>query len=231
MVFLSEHVPDDPYALNAHGLLLERQKLYNPGASAFSSALKLSSKETERDAVRVNLSRVFVQLNKFDEAVTLCQGIKNADFNSHCQLAVALFKAERYEESYGAYEAALHWLAGDGSDKAHILCAMAAMAYMFQGVDDAKTLLFQCIQIQPPIVPGLLAAASLGLLHDDFNLASLVLRELKPYQDHPEHRSHVTMLTAYSYIVQNDNKRAIRVLSKAAHRHPGTRTRQCLKKR
>ncbi|XP_046485171.1 superkiller complex protein 3 isoform X1 [Neodiprion pinetum] len=216
-----EHVPDDPYALNAHGLLLERQKLYNPAVRAFTLALKLATKDNEKDSLRVNLSRSLVQLNKFDEAVQLCQGIKNADFNSHCQLALSLFKAERYEESYGAYEAALHWLAGDGSDKAHVLCAMAAMAYMFQGVDDAKTLLFQCIRIQPPTVSGLLAAAALGLLHQDINLTALVLKELKPYQDHPEHRNHITLLSAYAHVVQDDRKTAIRVLSKAAHRHPG----------
>ncbi|XP_046427826.1 tetratricopeptide repeat protein 37 isoform X2 [Neodiprion fabricii] len=216
-----EHVPDDPCALNAHGLLLERQKLYNPAVRAFTLALKLATKDNEKDSLRVNLSRSLVQLNKFDEAVQLCQGIKNADFNSHCQLALSLFKAERYEESYGAYEAALHWLAGDGSDKAHVLCAMAAMAYMFQGVDDAKTLLFQCIRIQPPTVSGLLAAAALGLLHQDINLTALVLRELKPYQDHPEHRNHITLLSAYAHVVQDDRKTAIRVLSKAAHRHPG----------
>ncbi|XP_046597387.1 tetratricopeptide repeat protein 37 isoform X2 [Neodiprion lecontei] len=216
-----EHVPDDPCALNAHGLLLERQKLYNPAVRAFTLALKLATKDNEKDSLRVNLSRSLVQLNKFDEAVQLCQGIKNADFNSHCQLALSLFKAERYEESYGAYEAALHWLAGDGSDKAHVLCAMAAMAYMFQGVDDAKTLLFQCIRIQPPTVSGLLAAAALGLLHQDINLTALVLKELKPYQDHPEHRNHITLLSAYAHVVQDDRKTAIRVLSKAAHRHPG----------
>ncbi|XP_046745121.1 tetratricopeptide repeat protein 37 isoform X2 [Diprion similis] len=216
-----EHVPDDPCALNAYGLLLERQKLYNPAVKAFTLALKLATKDNEKDSLRVNLSRSLVQLNKFDEAVQLCQSVKNADFNSHCQLALSLFRAERYEESYGAYEAALHWLAGDGSDKAHVLCAMAAMAYMFQGVDDAKTLLFQCIRIQPPTVSGLLAAAALGLLHQDINLVALVLKELKPYQDHPEHRNHITLLSAYSHVVQDDSKTAIRVLSKAAHRHPG----------
>lgn len=248
--FIAEHVPDDPYALNAYGLLLEREKLYKPAVEVFTSALKLVRNDEERDSLRVNLSRVLLQLNVPDKAVEICQGVRNANFKSHCQLAVSLFKgdlselftlaqftirylinepissfhlAARYEESYGAYEAALHWLAGDGSEKAHVLCAMAAMAYMFQGADDAKTLLFQCIQIQPPTVPGFLAAAALGLLNQDFNLTALVLKELKPFKDHPEHRSHITLLSAYARIVENDQKSAVRILSKAAHRHPGRR--------
>ncbi|XP_012257142.2 tetratricopeptide repeat protein 37 isoform X1 [Athalia rosae] len=220
MSWYVEHVPDDPCALNAYGLLLERQKLYNPAGRVFSKALKLVTKDNERDALQVNLSRILIKLNNFDKAVELCQTIKNADFNSHCQLAISLFKAERYEESYGAYEAALEWLATGGSDKAHVLCAMAAIAYMFQGADAAKTLLFQCIQMQPPIVSGLLAAAALGLIQQDLNLTTLVLNELKVYKDHKEHRSDITFLTAYLHILRNDPKSAIRVLSKGVHRHP-----------
>ena len=129
--------------------------------------------------------------------------------------------AGRFEQSYQAYEATLNHLAGEGSEKAHVLCAMAAMAYMFQDVDDVKTLLFQCIQIQPSTVAGLLAAAALGLLHDDKNLTNLVLCELEPYKDNPEYRHHVATLQAYSYFLDEDVDRAIRVLCKAVHRHPG----------
>lgn len=55
----------------------------------------------------------------------------------------ALFSAKMYEDSYAAYETALEWLAPTDGQKSHILVAMAAVAYMCQGLEDSKTLLFQ----------------------------------------------------------------------------------------
>ncbi|CAG5092823.1 Similar to TTC37: Tetratricopeptide repeat protein 37 (Homo sapiens) [Cotesia congregata] len=220
MTWYTEREPGVIYGRNALGLLLEREKLYKLAAHEYSVGLKLGKEDSQEDHVRVNLARVLVQMGKFDEAIEVCQRIKIASFNSHCQLALALFKAARYEESYAAYEAALNWLADDGSDKAHVLCAMASMAYMFQEVDDVKTLLFQCIEIQPPTVAGLLAAAALGLLHDDLNLTSLVLKELEIYKDDPKYRHHVARLSAYSCLMHHDITGAIRIISKSIHRRP-----------
>ncbi|XP_015109958.1 tetratricopeptide repeat protein 37 isoform X2 [Diachasma alloeum] len=224
MTWYIQREPDSTYGRNALGLLLERQKLLRPAAEQFSAALRLSeealSPENHQDMVRVNYARVLVQLGEYEKAVKICQGTKTPSFRSHCQLALALFKAARYEESYEAYGAALQWLADAGSDEAHVLCAMAAMAYMFQGVDQVKTLLYQCIQIQPPIVAGLLASAALGLLHEDYNLSALVLNELQAYKDDPEYRHHVAILTAYSCLTNGDVGGAVRVISKAVHRHP-----------
>lgn len=97
---------------------------------------------------------------------------------------------------------------------------MAAMAHIFQGVDDVKTLLFQCILIQPPMIAGFLAAASLGILHGDLNLTALVLNELKSYKNDVEYRHHITALSAYSSLVQNNIVDAINVLSKITFRYP-----------
>lgn len=131
-----------------------------------------------------------------------------------------MYLAKQYEESYNTYEAALHWLADTGVDKANILCAMAAIAYMFQGADAVKTLLFQCIQIEPPAVTGFLATAALGILHDDDNLTSLVLKELKPYENHHEYGYHVVTLSAYRQVIQGNLTQAIRILTKAIFRYP-----------
>lgn len=97
---------------------------------------------------------------------------------------------------------------------------MGAIAYTFQKVNDAKTLLFQCIQIQPPVITGLLAAASLGILHGDINLTTLVLNELQLYENHLEYGYHVVNLSAYFYLIGNDVKKAITILSKAIFTHP-----------
>lgn len=135
--------------------------------------------------------------------------------------------AKQYEESYNTYEAALQWLADTETRKANVLCAMAAIAYIFQGADAVKTLLFQCIQIEPPTIAGFLATAALGILHDDFNLTSLVLKELKPYEDHQEYGHHVVTLSAYHHVIQGDLIEAIRILSKAIFKHPGKSCALC----
>lgn len=61
----------------------------------------------------------------------------------HIQFFITFCLAEMHEESYETYESALEWLAPDDNNKSHVLVAMSTMAYMFQGPDDAKTLLFQ----------------------------------------------------------------------------------------
>jgi len=97
---------------------------------------------------------------------------------------------------------------------------MAAIAYMFQGTDAVKTLLFQCIQIKPPIVAGFLATAALGILHDDVNLTSLVLNELKSYENHHEYGYHIVTLSTYHQVIQGDLTQAIRTLVKAIFKYP-----------
>ncbi|KAL0112836.1 hypothetical protein PUN28_012243 [Cardiocondyla obscurior] len=219
LTWYTEREPHDIYALNTHGLLLERLKLYNTATNQFSTALKLSEDE-ERDKISINLARILIQTGKYEEAVALCKQVKCANFNSQCHLALSLFKAKQYEESYNTYEAALHWLADTSADKANILCAMAAIAYMFQGANAVKTLLFQCIQIEPPIVTGFLATAALGILHNDDNLTSLVLNELKSYENHHEYGYHVITLSAYNQVIHGNFTEAIRILTKAIFRHP-----------
>lgn len=102
-----------------------------------------------------------------------------------------------------------------------MLCAMAAIAYTFQEVHDAKTLLFQCIQTQPPVIIALLAAAALGILHGDLNLTTLVLSELNPYENHLEYGPHILSLSAYFCLIENNTKSAVATLSKAIFKHPG----------
>lgn len=88
---ISEHVPNDVYALNTHGLLLERLKLYNTAVKQFIKALKLSQDE-EGDMISINLARVLIQIGKHEQAIELCRQVKRGSFNSQCHLALSLFK-------------------------------------------------------------------------------------------------------------------------------------------
>lgn len=96
-IFL-EREPYDIYALNTHGLLLERLKLYNTAAKQFTMALKLSEDE-ERDMISINLARILIQIGKYEEAVALCKQVKCANFNSQCHLALSLFKGTEILET------------------------------------------------------------------------------------------------------------------------------------
>lgn len=95
----SEHVPNDVYALNTHGLLLERLGLYNTAVKQFVNALKLSQDE-ERDMISLNLTRVLIQIGKHEEAIELCRQVKCGSFNSQCHLALSLFKGKSFMQIY-----------------------------------------------------------------------------------------------------------------------------------
>lgn len=49
----------------------------------------------------------------------------------------------QYQESYQAYDQALHWLTEEQTNQSDLLVALATMAYKFQGAESAQTLLTQ----------------------------------------------------------------------------------------
>ena len=116
------------------------------------------------------------------------------------------------------YESTLEWLVDTDLQKGHILCAMA---YMFESIDAVEILLFQCIDFKPHIISGLLAAAALGILHDDHNLTCLILKELEKCKDDEEYRHHIALLFACSSLKVNGQEAAMRSLAKFIHRNPG----------
>ncbi|XP_069681678.1 tetratricopeptide repeat protein 37 [Periplaneta americana] len=224
MTWYTGHINKNACAFNMLGLLLERQKLYRGAAGAFEAALKLleaDSDSTLSDMVHSNLGRVLVELQRYSEAIQQYQAVQKADFVTQCGLAMAYFKANQYEDSYASYETAMEWLAPTDGFKSHIFVAMAAMAYMCQGAEDSKTLLFKCIELQPPSVQGLFAFCSLGMLHTDLTLSELALKELAPHRDNPAHVGHIAVFKAYTHFLQGRSTEAVRALSSTVHRHPG----------
>ncbi|XP_043502031.1 tetratricopeptide repeat protein 37 [Polistes fuscatus] len=213
-----EHNSNNAHALNTCGLLLERQKLYSPAKEQFTKAL-CQGNEEEKDFIRINLARILLHFNQYEEAIMLCKSVQNVTFNSQCHLALCFFKAKQFEDSYDTYEMALENSVTE-NQKANVLCAMAAMTHIFQRVDDVKTLLFQCVMMKPPLAHGFLAAAALGILHGDLNLTKAALKELKSCENNVETEYHITTLTAYSSLVQNKVHDAIKILSKITYKFP-----------
>lgn len=97
---------------------------------------------------------------------------------------------------------------------------MGAIAYIFNKIDVVKTLLFQCLQIPQPVMTAYLALAALGILHNDFGLTALVLKELKLYEDHSEYGHHAITLAAYYHVSQHNITEAIRLLAKGIYKYP-----------
>lgn len=64
------------------------------------------------------------------------------------------------------------------------------------------------------------ATISVGLLHQDLNLAKLALNEMVSVRDKKECCGHYAMLTSYFYLLMGQTKKAIREVSRLLHRHP-----------
>ncbi|KAK9737501.1 Tetratricopeptide repeat [Popillia japonica] len=223
LTWYTENYPDDACAWNMLGLLRERMGLKMGAAQAFRSALRLAE-PTARDKVYMNYGRSLVRVGKYSQAVDMFKNVKEATFNSGSGLALALFKDKQYEESYTSYESALHWLTEDQGFQSELLVALASMAYLFQGPDEAKTLLFQSFQLENPSAWGLYATLSLALVHQDLELADLVLKELEKLKDSVRCLPHYSVLLSYVYLLQGDSKRAVCEVSKLVHRHPSQAT-------
>ncbi|XP_008195456.1 superkiller complex protein 3 [Tribolium castaneum] len=218
ITWYTEHDPMNATAWNMLGILKERMGLKLGALEAFKNALTLSDKK-QRDLARVNYGRLLAALGKYQQAVDSFTKVEAATFNSGSGLALALFKDKLYKESYEVYESTLHWLSDDSNLQSNLLVALASMAYMFEGPEAAKTLLFQSIQLENPSPWGFYAISSLGLLHDDFNLTDLVLSELKKIIS----RScgpHFAVLASYFHLLQGKNKQSVCEVSKIVFMYP-----------
>ncbi|CAH1994676.1 unnamed protein product [Acanthoscelides obtectus] len=142
LTYYTENNPQDSCAWNMLGILKERMQLKQGTLDAFKKAYQLSSQQT-RDKARVNYGRMLYKVEDYARAISMFREVEEANFKSGVGLALAYFKDKQYEESYNAYEQALHWLTEEQRNQSELLVALASMAYMFQDANAAKTLLFQ----------------------------------------------------------------------------------------
>ncbi|KAJ1530355.1 hypothetical protein ONE63_005267 [Megalurothrips usitatus] len=225
MKWYTERHGSDPCGWNMLGLLLERQRLFRSARSAFQKgleeALLQKSEPQYLDAIRCNLGRVLTNLQDYQQSIDVLKNVNHPSFASQSGLALALFKAQRFEEAYETYNGALEWLAPNNETKALILMSMAAMQYSFNQLEECKTLLFQSIHPKPLSPHPLLALCAMGLLHQDIAMAKIMLKELSQFRDDPRYLAHIGLLAAYTSFLQGDQRGALRALGKAVHRHPG----------
>ncbi|KAI8434886.1 hypothetical protein MSG28_003372 [Choristoneura fumiferana] len=217
----SSFKPNDACACTMLGILQERFGLIGAAFKSYEKAL-LYVDDDNRNITLLNMGRILLRMDKYDEAVKVYQAITEASLNSTCGLALALYKKGLYEESYSAYDTALHWLSNEDSEKADILVAMAGIVYMFKGADDAKTLLFHSIQVsqKKPTPYSLFAICSLGLIHSDQSLSKLAVSEMQKYDMDSNFGFDIGFLKSYVLLCNDNLDGAIKLLSDSLHDHP-----------
>lgn len=214
--------PTDACAYIIIGILQERSGLLRAAFASYEKALQYAEDDNKKNVALLNIGRILIRLNKYEDAINTLKAITEASLNSASGLALALFKKGLYEESYTAYDTALHWLSNDDDEKADLLVAMAGIVYMFKGADDAKTMLFHSIQIsqKKPTAYSLFAICSLGLIHFDQSLAKLALSELQKYEKDSNYGFDIGFLRSYASVSQENVEEAIKLLSESLHDHP-----------
>ena len=81
---------------------------------------------------------------------------------------------------------------------------MGSLAYKVEGIEAAKTLLFNSCQLSPPLVRGLFALAVIGVQHTDMNLLEAALHEMKPHVTDPRYSADIAFLTAAVLVLKGD---------------------------
>lgn len=213
--------PNNACACNILGVLQEHSGQLMPAMKSYENAFR-NGNDSQKNIVLLNIGRLLVRLEKYEEAVKVYKAITEASFNSTIGLALALFKNGKYEESYSVYDTVLHWLCRDENEKADVLVAMAGIVYMYKGMDDAKTILFQSIQTSQakPTPYSLYSVCALGLTHSEQSLSKLAASELKKFDKEAQYGYDIGFLKSYFYILDGNVNEAIKVLSDSIHDHP-----------
>ncbi|CAG9096987.1 unnamed protein product [Plutella xylostella] len=213
--------PESAFACTVQGILQERSGLLEATYKSYEKAFRYAP-DDKKNITLLNMGRILLRLHKYEEAILVYKAITEASLNSACGLALALFKKGLYEESYSAYDTALHWLSNNDADKADLLVAMAGIMYMFKGLDDAKTILFHSIQVaqQKPTANSLFSICALGLIHTDDSLSKLAVSELKKYEKDEKLSTDIGFLKSYLLLCEVGVERAIKCLSETLHDHP-----------
>ena len=212
--------PGDATAQCQYGVLCERLGLINTAQLAMSRALEQVTCDQERDRILINLGRLNTKLSRSEEAVVSYSQVSSPTFYSQVGLAMAHYNRGDYQASYQAYESCLHWLTDQEELKSHILVAMGNLAYKVEGMEAAKTLLFQSCQLSPPSVRGLFALCVIGVQHSDMNLIEAALSEMTTHNNDPRFAPDIAFLRAAILVLKGDVKAAKKSLLASVHQQP-----------
>jgi len=212
--------PNDSTALCQLGLLYERMGMIRSGLNVIEQASELVSVHEEKDKLLANLGRLLTKLDRCEEAVEKFKSISSPTLHSQSGLAMAHYRLGNFKNAYEAYESCLHWLADNDGLKSHILVAMGSLAYKVEGMQAAKTLLFQSCQLAPTSVRGLFALCVIGVQHSDMNLIEAALSEMVPHENDKRFAPDIAILRASIFVLKGDVVGARKSLLSFVHKQP-----------
>lgn len=222
---VNEEKAATPAALSFQGFLSIRHKHYGLAERAYLQAIEDTASGADRDKLLTNLGYLYLEINRSNDAINVFNRITHASFKAVIGLALAFVRAGQHQEAYSVYNSVLKSLS-DGDDQAGmILVAMAAMVYASQGEVDTKTILYQwCVNLftfsycsfalttkflfssyffsillKNSPIQALYSACALGILHQDNQLTTTILSELKKYENCEANCAHISYLTAQHY--------------------------------
>ncbi|XP_014100452.2 tetratricopeptide repeat protein 37 [Bactrocera oleae] len=218
---VNEEKDATPAALSFQGFLNIRQKNYALAERAYLQAIEHIASGADRDKLLTNLGYLYLTINRPNDAINVFNCITHASFKAIIGLALAFVRAGQHQEAYSVYNSVLKSLSDGGDDKAGmILVAMAAMVYASQGEADTKTILYQCILLKNSPIQALYSACALGILHQDKQLTTTILTELKKYENCEAHCAHISYLTAQHYASIQQIRKGLTYLLTRVHIFP-----------
>ncbi|CAI9726438.1 repeat 37 [Octopus vulgaris] len=220
----TERIQDCAVAFNMYGLLLERHGLHSMAEKAFSRAIDLLEKEKNENSefklkVRCNLARILGTLGDFKGALDLYKIIgSDLDFGGTCGLALTLFKAGQFYESYQEYGKALQMTEEFDSQ---VMTAQAIALLNMGKINEAVKLLMTGSQMSVPSVEGLKALCAIALIRADHVLASAVVQELAKIEDPKgDHLADITWLCAAEFFAKDEVKAGCNYIRRTIQKYP-----------
>ncbi|KAJ2553131.1 Superkiller protein 3 [Coemansia sp. RSA 1933] len=232
------------------GLLLEQNQEYDNAVAAYEAAYKrvaVASSDMHSKArvwiALTHLGRAQCSAGRYSEAVetyekadVLLRGDEANDvvrglgadaelklFYYTLGLSLALFFADRLEESLGRFEQALAQAEGIASVRP-LVAVMLAQVLWALGTDEHRAIgrqhLLEVIGEHTNYLPGLSSLFAMGVLQDDDELVAATYAELKRMRNGSSGNRPVAKLESYLAAARGDALGGRRALTKAVHRSP-----------
>ncbi|KAJ2706466.1 Superkiller protein 3 [Coemansia sp. IMI 203386] len=225
----------DPQGEGAHilGLLLEQNSEWEAAAEAYACHSAKASSSLRQWVALAHLARAQCGAGQFEQSVEsydLLQRLEQPDDPLRiffCTLghSLALFFAQRLEESLAHFELALEQAEAAPRQRAFVAVMLAQVLWAL-GSDEHRQLARQHLievmsqsESQLSVLSGLTTLFAIGLLQGDADLISATYPELCKHRDaDPLHN--VARLESYLALLREDNAAARRAVAKALYRSP-----------
>ena len=238
-----ERRPEDASIYNMYGLVLERLGRYDEAVWSFEQGLNISQSEAIEENTKYileNKARVQCSAGKFEEACETYSKLVEIGVSNmfvYVGQGIASFFINQLETSLTAFEHALSLvdemvqMGQDAKDakrvKNDIVLMLSQVLFALdtpEHIELAKQQLLGCISEEDEDVypPAVIALAVMGIVQQDWMLAqsaAVELLKITPEQFGSLDKDSDWVL-AWLFFKQNENKTAIRFMSKCVHKYP-----------